>query len=132
MVNLKTSCQIAYPFFTSPSQYEFLPRYSELKESLHAAIKTLLRERLEISIEAVPPCFLIGFEKYYADYIAERMDGFVPFIKEEDFLPRGEVFEKAYTKKCFVCDYRPACAGIDIEYLLNFGDSEINPVKIER
>ncbi|MDI6703252.1 MAG: hypothetical protein QME40_01010 [bacterium] len=37
-----------------------------------------------------------------------------------------------YTKKCFICDYRPACAGIYIEYLLNFGDSEIKPVKIGR
>lgn len=112
--------------------FEFIiPRFNDISQYLFEAIKELKESSVKPCIEAVPPCFLIGIEKYYADYIAERMDGFIP-TEENEFLYRGEVFEKAYTHKCFMCDYHPVCSGIYIEYLLNYGDSEIKPVKIRR
>ncbi|MBU0581477.1 MAG: hypothetical protein KKA19_09910, partial [Candidatus Margulisbacteria bacterium] len=107
-----------------------IPRFTDIKPFLEEAIKEFDGFRVKPLIEAVPPCFLIGLERYYVDYIAERINGFVLTFKEDIFLPRGEVCEKAYTKRCLICDYLPACSGIYIEYLLNFGEDEIKPVKI--
>lgn len=134
VVNLKIDCQIAYPFFTSPSQYKFLPRYSDLKESLHEAIRILLREGLKISIETVPPCFLIGFERYYADYHRKQrmlMEGYRSVsgetVKEEYLQLIGSNF-KTYASKCEICFYKPACSGVFSQYIEKFGEDEFEPV----
>ncbi len=135
IVSLKIDCQIAYPFFSSPSQYEFLPRYSDLKESLHEAIKILLRGGLKISVETVPPCFLIGFERYYADYHRKQhkmiLEGYRSIcgeaVKEEYIQLIGSTF-KTHPQKCKLCFYQPACSGVFSQYIETFGEDEFEPV----
>lgn len=112
-----------------------VPMFSEVKPLLYETIQIFLQSSVKIKVEAIPPCFLVGYEKCYMDYIEAKYPNFIyePSYDEikEEFYPFEFKIGKVYTKKCIECDYRITCAGIYPEYLVNYGDYEFIPVKIK-
>ncbi|MEW6606435.1 MAG: radical SAM protein [bacterium] len=130
--------QISFPHGISSflNYYPIIvPLFSEVKPLLYETIPILLQSSVKVKVEAIPPCFLVGYEKCYMDYIEAKYPNFIyePSYSEtrEEFYPFEFKRGKVYTKKCTQCDYRVACAGIYTEYLVNYEDYEFLPVKIK-
>lgn len=129
--------QLSFPHGNTSilNYYQVLvPTFSQIKGLLHETIQLFQQSSINVRVEAVPPCFLIGHEKFYGDYMEDIYPNFIYELPYNEMEEKIYPFEfnrgKIYTKRCVWCDYLPVCKGIYTEYLANYEDYEFNPVKM--
>ncbi len=129
--------QLSFPHGTSSllNRYSLMvPTFTQVRIPLYETIQFFQQVSIKVSIEAIPPCLLRGYEKCYADYSEAKYPNFLYESShnetKERICPFSFKMEKIYTKRCILCDYRTVCAGVYEEYLANYGDYELQPVKI--
>ena len=108
---------------------EIVPRKSEVIPYVKKGLKIGINAGIRVMTEAIPYCFMRGYE----DYIAEKI------------IPDGAVYDAAWSikdyrkyrvtegklkgPKCQECKYFKVCEGPWKEYPQIFGWSEFKPVK---
>lgn len=129
--------QLSFPHGNNSllSYYHIIvPTFTQLKSLLHQTIQIFQYNNVKVKVEAIPPCFLVGYEKCYIDYSDAKYPNFFyePYWSKNEKISYFDFNTgKTYTKKCFQCDYKPICKGIYTEYLMNYKDYEFYPVKIK-
>ncbi|MCD6247565.1 MAG: hypothetical protein J7J87_04015 [Candidatus Diapherotrites archaeon] len=80
---------------------------NRVAEKLHNIIDECIFQNVDVVVENIPYCFLVGYKRY---------------IKEV------ESDEKIKPEKCKECKHYEKCSGIWKEYIERYGDKEIMPI----
>jgi len=91
--------------FIFPKKSDIL--LSSAAEKLHNIIDECIFQNVDVVVENIPYCFLVGYKRY---------------IKEV------ESDEKIKPEKCKECKHYEKCSGIWKEYIERYGDKEIMPI----
>jgi MoaA/NifB/PqqE/SkfB family radical SAM enzyme len=103
------------------------------KTMVHPYVKEALRRGIsagvEVMVEAMPFCFLRGFERYVAEVVMPEMKIF-DWNKQvlEDFEQSRRQDSKIKGPLCHACRYFKKCEGPWKEYPEKFGWSEFKPI----
>jgi MoaA/NifB/PqqE/SkfB family radical SAM enzyme len=110
---------------------EVVPRYSELVPSLYHALQFLEERAIRIETEALPFCFMPGFERYVQDltYINEGLTELkqLGIDKPIDWHIERKNIKKKF-EVCRKCRYDSICEGPWNEYPEYYGDLEFKAV----
>jgi MoaA/NifB/PqqE/SkfB family radical SAM enzyme len=109
---------------------EVVPRYTEIARHVHAALRYCRRQNIGASAEAIPFCFMKGFE----DAVSELVLLDVPTeLSQLDFqtLDWAEVRKNCKSKfpQCSRCRYDAVCEGPWDDYAAHYGGAEFVPVE---
>lgn len=108
---------------------EIVPKFSEIQPYVHKAIEIGKEANIEVRVEAIPFCFMQGYEKHVSElylpkYIELRDIG--KTIK--DFVTAKKIFGKRKSPLCKKCKYDLICEGPWKEYPKIYGFNELKPV----
>lgn len=108
---------------------KIVPRYQESIPYIKKGIDIGVRAGIKVMIEAVPYCFMKGYEKY----ISEQYIPFTSVVDNEIELADYSSYRvnkgKAKGPQCKKCKYDKICEGPWREYPEIFGWSEFKPLK---
>lgn len=106
-----------------------VPRYKEAVPYIKKGIDIGAKAGIKVMVEAVPYCFMEGYEKY----VSEQYIPFTSIIDDKielaDYGKYRRTKGKAKGPQCEVCKYNRICEGPWKEYPEIFGWSEFKPVK---
>ncbi|MBN2094936.1 MAG: radical SAM protein [Candidatus Aenigmarchaeota archaeon] len=114
--------------------HEIIPRYSEISEYLLAAARVGISRGIAVTYEAVPFCFLAGFETCVSElhYLRGYSKGETSSLRQvgdpEIDWQRNRISIKAKSKNCTNCKFFNICEGVWKEYLEKYGSEELKPV----
>ena len=132
-----SAAQLTFPHPNGNAYRNFdwvVPRLTESYQKIIAAIKIALRGDLWIMVEAVPFCFLPGFERHSIDIEhLERVVGTDLGSGVED----GRILDyrlllksdKRKSRRCRECCLDPICEGVWKEYAEKYSTDELTPVE---
>jgi MoaA/NifB/PqqE/SkfB family radical SAM enzyme len=110
-------------------------RLKEIKKTVPALVKTAEAHHALIRFFGVPACVLGEFacssnDFYWDERLTIELDlNKKVYLKEERcILP---VRKRIKTNKCGLCFYQGICGGVFEEYLVHYGDKEIEPINCE-
>lgn len=106
-----------------------VPRKSELAPYLKKAIDVGLKAGVTVVTEAVPYCFLKGYEDHIAEAYIPETTIFDANFKVDKFSVYRRSEGKARGPKCSKCKYFAVCEGPWREYPELFGWEEFKPVR---
>jgi MoaA/NifB/PqqE/SkfB family radical SAM enzyme len=123
--------QFAFPHLLG-SAYKnrkwLIPRKSKLKPWLHRGLDFGIKAGKNVTTEAIPYCFMQGYEDCIAERYMPNAVVFDAYFKVDDFryyrLNKG----KMKGPNCHRCIYFKTCEGPWVEYPQLFGWSEFKPV----
>jgi len=108
-------------------------RLTELKKIIPILVKTSQAHQSVIRFFGIPACVLGEFACYSNDfYWDQRLTIELDFNKKAYLNEAKCLFpsrKRVKISKCRSCFYRKICGGIFQEYLINYGDKEIEPIK---
>ncbi len=108
---------------------EIVPRISDVEKYLHRSIDICDENSTPVTAEAVPYCFMKGYEKKVAeDYMPLDFDIVAPDFKV-NFRERKKRGGKVKFEKCRGCMHFEKCEGIWSMYAKLMGEEEFKPVK---
>jgi MoaA/NifB/PqqE/SkfB family radical SAM enzyme len=137
LVNLKVD-QFQFAFMhineviaKSPKLIEkIVPRYQEAILYIKKGIDIGVASGIRVMVEAVPYCFMKGYEKY----ISEQYIPSASVVDNEIILTNYELYRKTKGKskgpQCKICKYNKICEGPWREYPAIFGWSEFGLVTV--
>jgi MoaA/NifB/PqqE/SkfB family radical SAM enzyme len=110
---------------------EVVPRYSEIKDYVLRGFKSCMEKGIVMETEAIPYCFLEGYEEWVTEHYMSTFDteirpigsGIVNWSKR-----RLEMKRKG--PQCERCLYARLCEGIWEEYADHFGTDELTPIEV--
>ncbi len=113
----------------SPERIEkIVPRKSAVEKYLKQGLQIGIDNNIRVMVEAVPYCFMRGYEKYLSDrFIPETSIEGVIVVDDFDKMRREQ--GKIKGLKCIDCAYYKVCEGPWREYPEIFGWKEFKPVK---
>jgi MoaA/NifB/PqqE/SkfB family radical SAM enzyme len=111
--------------------FDVVPKYSEIEFYVLHALELSLKKNILFETEAIPYCFLKGFEEFASEH----------FLKEKKIEIRAaDEYTKDWQKKkleikkkgkqCSKCLFSEICEGPWGEYIDNYGDSELKPIEV--
>lgn len=109
--------------------HSIVPRMSLIEPFVHRGLDIGIAARRRVMTEAIPYCFMKGYERYVAERIIPRTKIFEGHITIEDYTRHRLVEGKAKGPKCKECTYDPVCEGPWREYPEHFGWDEFEPRK---
>ncbi len=129
---------VAYPHGMGNARkywFDIVPKYTEIHQSVLDAATFAEENNVDITFEAIPLCFLEGFEKHASEleFIRQYMDG-----KSSELRQVGEpemnwqterLRIKTKPSQCKKCSYFNVCEGVWCEYVEFYGGDELVPVK---
>ncbi len=124
---------VAFPHAQGNARKNFdviVPKYSEIINYVKDSIKFCKKKGIEIYFEAIPFCFMTGYE----DHVSELRDIGINYkeLKQlgENKKNWAEIRKKIKRKfpQCSFCDYTQLCEGPWMEYPAAFGNKEFRPV----
>ncbi len=108
-----------------------LPKKSDVKPFLLKALRIGMDAGMRMRVEAMPLCFLEGFEGCSAEIHAPYKEVMDAEGVREDFN-KIRMDAKVKGPNCGACRFDPVCIGVWKEYPEKFGWSEFKPVKGEK
>jgi len=107
---------------------QVVPRYNESVPYIKKGIDIGVKAGIRVMVEAIPYCFMKGYEKY----IAEQYIPFTSVVDNQLELANYGFYRKTKGKakgpQCNKCKYNKICEGPWKEYPEIFGWSEFKPV----
>lgn len=105
-----------------------VPRFPLIEPYVKEGLKKGIDAGLRVMTEAIPYCFMLGFESYIAEEIIPPTTIYDRQGVVEDFTVSRVTEGKARGPSCRKCLYYRKCEGPWREYPEAFGWSEFNPV----
>jgi MoaA/NifB/PqqE/SkfB family radical SAM enzyme len=106
-----------------------VPRKTEAMPFVKAGLDVGIRAGIRCMTEAIPFCFLPGYEAHVAEQIIPRTVVFDADVTLEDYTAYRQTEGKAKGPMCRRCVYFERCEGPWAEYPLLFGWDELRPVE---
>jgi len=105
-----------------------VPKLSEIKPFIHEAINIGLKSKIKVTAEAVPFCYMKGYEKHVTELhmSEERIKNTPKGTKHDLNKARQEV--KVKGSQCKKCKFDPVCEGIWNNYAKQYGLKELIPI----
>lgn len=108
-----------------------VPRKSDVMPFVHAGLDVGLRAGVRCMTEAIPFCFMRGYEEQVAEQIIPRTLVFDADVTLDDYTVYRQTQGKVKGPPCRGCVYFDRCEGPWVEYPDLFGWDEIRPVTAE-
>lgn len=105
-----------------------VPRKTDVMPFVKAGLDVGIRAGVRCMTEAIPFCFLSGYEAYVAEQIIPRTLVFDADVTLEDYTAYRQTEGKAKGPMCPPCIYFDRCEGPWVEYPTLFGWDELCPV----
>lgn len=109
---------------------QYVPRLTEIEEYVHRALDVGIREGVWCTAEAIPLCYLRGYEPYATEAHMAPMriiigpnNRYVPDLNKS----RKEKL-KVKAGKCKRCKYYLICEGVFGQYVEHYGTAELRPL----
>lgn len=106
-----------------------VPRKSEVMPFVKAGLDVGIRAGVRCMTEAIPFCFLRGYEAYVAEQIIPRTVVFDADVTLDDYTEYRQTEGKAKGPMCQRCVYFDRCEGPWSEYPALFGWDELSPIE---
>lgn len=109
--------------------FDVVPKYTEIEPYLLRALENSMQKNILFDTEAIPYCFLEGFEEFASEIFLKKMKIEVRAVEKyiEDWDQRRlEIKKKG--RQCSECLFMEICEGPWVEYIDNYGDSELKPI----
>jgi AhpD family alkylhydroperoxidase len=104
-----------------------VPRISLVEPYVKKGLELGIRAKIKVMVEAIPYCFMKGYENYIAENIMPKMKIFEKDSIVENFEKSRREEGKAKGPKCSMCIYNEICEGPWKEYPERFGWGEFQP-----
>jgi MoaA/NifB/PqqE/SkfB family radical SAM enzyme len=103
-----------------------VPRYSEIKEEVHRAAEFCIKNNIKVDFEAIPFCFMEGYEETVGDVVHVGEGGIYLKSLYGEVMDWTVARKQIKTKfgKCKRCKYDNVCEGVWKEYPIRYGDEE--------
>jgi MoaA/NifB/PqqE/SkfB family radical SAM enzyme len=106
-----------------------VPRKSEIAPYVKRGLDIGIRAGKKVTTEAIPYCFLEGYEEYVAERIIPKTRIYDANFVVEEYGDYRRDCGKIRSNKCNECKYVKVCEGPWKEYPELFGWDEFDPVK---
>jgi len=107
---------------------EIVPRHSEVEPYVKKGLEIGIKAGIEVMTEAVPYCFMKGYEQYIAEKKIPDTSVFDNDIELDDYGHYRKTQGKAKGVNCSSCKYNNICEGPWKEYPEIFGWDEFKPI----
>jgi len=104
-----------------------VPRFTLLEPYVHRGLDVGIAAGRRVMTEAIPYCFMKGYEVYVAERIIPRTKIFEGHVTIEDYTQHRLVEGKAKGPRCRECAFDSFCEGPWREYPEHFGWDEFVP-----
>ena len=108
---------------------EIVPRHPAVEPYVKKGLQIGIKAGLRVMTEAIPYCFMKGYEQYIAEKIIPDAAVYDADSVIKDFTPHRKTKGKAKGPNCKKCRYYKVCEGPWKEYPEIFGWKEFKPVK---
>lgn len=108
---------------------EIVPRHSEVEPYIKKGLDIGIKAGISVMTEAIPYCFMKGYEKYIAENVIPEADVFDAELEVENYSNYRKNEGKSRGPNCVKCKYYKVCEGPWREYPQIFGWNEFKPVK---
>jgi len=115
--------------------FEIVPRYSEIESDVVNCAKVAKKLGRKVSFEAIPFCFLNGFEDCVSEvrFLKQYINGLTSQLRQvgDPIIDwqKERLSIKSKATQCQNCKYFYVCEGVWEEYTKNYGNEEFKPVK---
>lgn len=107
---------------------EIVPRKSEVMPYVKKGLQVGIDAGIKVMTEAIPYCFMQGYEKYIAERIIPEADVFDADFQIKDYSKYRKMQGKTLGPNCNKCKYYKICEGPWKEYPQIFGWKEFKPI----
>ncbi len=129
------SLNIAFPHAMGNARLNFndcVPRYTEVKDEIKRTIETSIKIGLHIDLEAIPLCFLQGYETFASEMrLAEHTMLKDLTHTDPDYTKVRQTIAKRKSPQCIECRYFKICEGVWNDYEDGYDVSELTPVPMD-
>ncbi len=108
---------------------EIVPRKSEVMPYVKKGLQIGIDAGLKVMTEAIPYCFMEGYEEYIAERVIPESDVFDADFQVKDYNKYRKAKGKALGPNCDKCKYYKICEGPWKEYPQIFDWGEFKPIK---
>ncbi|MBU0471410.1 MAG: radical SAM protein [Nanoarchaeota archaeon] len=130
------SLNIAFPHAMGNARlnfYDCVPKYSEVKDEILKATKKSVEIGLHIDWEAVPLCFLPGYETFASELrLSEHTRLNDLTHTDENYSISRKTRAKKKGPQCKKCRYDLICEGVWGDYVEGYDISELTPIQGEK
>jgi radical SAM protein with 4Fe4S-binding SPASM domain len=107
---------------------ETIPRYLEVEPYVKKGLRIGINAGINVMTEAIPFCFMKGYENYIAEKIIPETHVFDANFEVKNYSKYRKTQGKAKGPNCKKCKYYNICEGAWKEYPQIFGWDEFRPV----
>jgi len=129
------SLNIAFPHAMGNARlnfYDCVPKYSEIKDEIIKATKKSIEIGLHIDWEAIPLCFLPGYETFASELrMSENAELRDLTHTDKDYTKTRKTIAKKKASGCQQCKFYLICEGVWDDYEEGYDLSELTPVSGE-
>jgi len=108
---------------------KFVPHHSQVEPYVKKGLQIGIDAKIKVMTEAIPYCFMKGYEEYIAERIIPEADVFDAEFEVKNYSKYRKTKGKIKGPECPKCKYNSICEGPWKEYPEIFGWSEFRPVK---
>ena len=108
---------------------EIVPRKSEVIPYVKKGLQIGINAGLRVMTEAIPYCFMEGYEEYIAERVIPESDVFDADFQVKDYNKYRKAKGKSLGHNCVECKYYKICEGPWKEYPQIFGWGQFKPKK---
>lgn len=117
-----------HPIGTAKEHFSsVVPRFALIEPHVHRGLDVGIAAGRRVMTEAIPYCFMNGYEVYVAERIIPRTKIFEGHVTIEDYTKHRLVEGKAKGPRCRECVFDPICEGPWREYPEQYGWDEFIP-----
>ena len=123
--------QFAFPHILGSAwknRHSIIPKKAEVMPYVKKGLDIGIKAGKTVMTEAIPYCFMQGYEQYIAERIIPETMVIENNFKIKDYKKLRQTKGKIKGKKCKKCLYFPICEGPWREYPEIFGWSEFKPI----
>jgi len=109
---------------------EIVPRYLGVEPYVKKGLRIGIKAGIRVMTEAIPYCFMKGFEKFIAEKVIPDAEVFDAGFEIKDYTKYRKTQGKAKGPECKKCKYYNVCEGPWKEYPQIFGWDEFKPITV--
>ncbi len=107
---------------------KIVPKYLAVEPYVKKGLDIGIKARVGVMTEAIPYCFMDGYEQYIAEELIPKTAVFDSEIEISDYDFYRKNYGKVRGPKCSLCKYYNLCEGPWKEYPKIFGWKEFKPI----
>jgi cyclic pyranopterin phosphate synthase len=107
---------------------KIVPRYSQVEKYVKEGLQIGINAKINMNTEAIPYCFMEGYEKYIAENKVPNTDVYDTGNAIRNFNEVRRTDGKAKGPNCHKCKYNKVCEGPWKDYPEIFGWDEFEPI----